>query len=35
MAEDEQKVVIEGDPVHYGGLEVRRGEEVSWEEVAA
>jgi hypothetical protein len=40
MAENEKKLVVEGevrwsegDPVHYGGLEVRRGEEDSWEEV--
>ena len=37
---DEKKMVIEGevrwsegDAVHYGGLEVRRDEEDSWEEV--
>ena len=37
---DEKMMVIEGeirwsegDAVHYGGLEVRRGEEDSWEEV--
>ena len=37
---NEKKMVIEGevrwsegDAVHYGGLEVRRGEEDSWEEV--
>ena len=36
----EKKMVIEGevrwsegDAVHYGGLEVRRGEDDSWEEV--
>ncbi len=36
----ERKMVIEGevrwsegDAVHYGGLEVKRGEEDSWEEV--
>ena len=37
---DEKKMVIEGEvrwsegnAVHYGGLEVRRGEEDSWEGV--
>ena len=37
---DEKKMVIEGevrwsegDAVHYGGLEVRRGDADSWEEV--
>lgn len=36
----EEKMVIEGevrwsegDPVHYGGLEVRRSEDDTWEEV--